>query len=153
MYLLTAKFVKNSYIQATIYFISLKNTLKQTWNPCNTKFHPQQKHQKSSYQVRRTLALFCNLICLISGHNSIKALRVTKIVKEIKFEEVWGKLKSKKGFQIQSFTKYLRLTLVFLEIVHYGKSLTSVFQECFDSINGIFILKWRLSTRLLFYEV
>ena len=28
----------------------------------------------------------------------MKGLRVTKIVKEIKFEEVWGKLKAKKIF-------------------------------------------------------
>ena len=38
----------------------------------------------------------------------MKGLSVTKIVKEIKFEGVWGELKLKKGFQIQSFTKYLR---------------------------------------------
>ena len=30
------------------------------------------------------------------------------------FEEVWGKLESKKGFLRQSVTKYLRLTLVFM---------------------------------------
>ena len=43
-------------------------------------------------------------------------LRVTKFVKEIKLEGVWGELQSKKknSFQRQSFTKYLRLTLVFL---------------------------------------
>ena len=36
----------------------------------------------------------------------------TKIVKEIKFEIIWGKLEAKNYFQRQSFTKYLRLTLV-----------------------------------------
>ena len=40
-------------------------------------------------------------------------LRVTKIVKEIKFEGAWGGLETKKGFQRQSFTKYLRLTLTY----------------------------------------
>ena len=44
----------------------------------------------------------------------MKALRVTKIVKEVKFEGTWDKLESKKGFQRQSFTRYLRLTLVFM---------------------------------------
>ena len=44
----------------------------------------------------------------------MKDLRVTKIVKEIKFEGVWGDLESKKCFQRQSFTKYLRVTLVFM---------------------------------------
>ena len=31
----------------------------------------------------------------------VKDLRVTKIVKEIKFEGVWSELESKKGFQKQ----------------------------------------------------
>ena len=43
----------------------------------------------------------------------MKGLRVTKSFKEIKFERVWGELKSKTGFQRQSFTKYLRISLVF----------------------------------------
>ena len=53
----------------------------------------------------------------------MKELRLTKIVKEIKFEGVWGKLESKIGFQRQSVSKYLRLTLVFTEIAYYGKNL------------------------------
>ena len=43
----------------------------------------------------------------------MKGLRVTKIVKEIKFEGVRGKLEARKCFRRQAFTKYLRLTLVF----------------------------------------
>ena len=42
----------------------------------------------------------------------MKGLRVTKIVKEIKSEGVWGELEAKKYFKRQPFTKYLRLTLV-----------------------------------------
>ena len=63
----------------------------------------------------------------------MKDLRVIKIVKEIKFEEVWDKLESKTGFQRQSVTKYLRLILVFVscEMVHYGKSLIYFFQDFF----------------------
>ena len=41
-------------------------------------------------------------------------LRVTKIVKEIKFEWMWVKLEAKTNFRRQTFTKYLRLPLVFL---------------------------------------
>ena len=55
---------------------------------------------------------FCKLIALTLGWNSFKSLRVTKNVKEIKFEGVWDELESKNGFQRQSVTKYLRLTLV-----------------------------------------
>ena len=41
----------------------------------------------------------------------MKGLRATKIVKEVKFEGVWGELEAKIYFQRQPFTKYLRLTL------------------------------------------
>ena len=38
-------------------------------------------------------------------------------------------------------------------MAHYGKSLISVFQEFFTSLNKIFILAGRLGTRILFFEV
>ena len=44
----------------------------------------------------------------------MKGLRVMRIVKEIKFERLWGELKSEKAFQTQSATGDLRLTLVFM---------------------------------------
>ena len=44
----------------------------------------------------------------------MKDLRRTKIVKEIRSDEVWGELESRQGFQRQSFANYLRLTLVFM---------------------------------------
>ena len=44
----------------------------------------------------------------------MKSLKVIKIVKEIKFKEVWANLKSKYCFQRSQFIKYLRLTLVFM---------------------------------------
>ena len=50
------------------------------------------------------------------GWNSVKGLRVTKIVKKIKFVGVWGELESNNGFQRQSFTKYLRLAFVWNSI-------------------------------------
>ena len=39
--------------------------------------------------------IFCNITALILGQNWVKTVRVTKIVKEIKFEGVWGKLEAK----------------------------------------------------------
>ena len=47
------------------------------------------------------LGLFCHLIALILGHNSVKGLRVTKKVKSINFKGVWDELKSQKYFQRQ----------------------------------------------------
>ena len=41
MNLLTFTFVKKSHIQSRIYFIFLKNVLKQNSNAANTRFGPQ----------------------------------------------------------------------------------------------------------------
>ena len=51
---------------------------------------------------------------------------------------------------LQSFTKYFRLTLVFLRNSALREKFNFYF---FDSINKIFILAGRLGTRLLFYGV
>ena len=40
MFLLTAKVVKNSHIQANYFFAFVKNILKQTRNSVNAKFQP-----------------------------------------------------------------------------------------------------------------
>ena len=69
----------------------------------------------------------------------MKHLKITKFVIEINAEGVWGELESQKGLQRQSIIKYLRLTLVFMEIVHY---------DLFASINKTFILAGRRGTRL-----
>ena len=57
----------------------------------------------------------------------MKYLRVAKMIKEIKFEGVWGKLEARKGFQSQSFTKYLGLTKVFRS----NSALQEKFNFCF----------------------
>ena len=58
----------------------------------------------------------------------MKDLRVPKIVKEIKFEGVWGILKSGKVFQRQSFTKCFRLTPGFMP----NSALQEKFGFCFS---------------------
>ena len=55
--------------------------------------------------------------------------------------------------ELQSFTKNLTLTLVFMWNSALQKSLISVFQEFFACINKIYILAGRLGTRLSFYEI
>ena len=70
--------------------------LKQTWHSFNTKFQTQWKDRESSYHVTIIVVLFCHSIALILALNSVKDLRVTKNVKEIKFGGVWGELESKK---------------------------------------------------------
>ena len=70
--------------------------LKQTWHSFNTKFQTQWKDRESSYHVRIILGLFGHSIALILGLKSVKDLRVTKNIQEIKFVGVWGQLESKK---------------------------------------------------------
>ena len=101
MSLLKANFVKNIHIWARIYFLLAKNLLQQNWNSFNTKFQPQSKLRKSSYEVTQLLAVFCYLIALILGENSVKGFPVTKIFKEIMFGEVWDELESKGTLQRQ----------------------------------------------------
>ena len=44
---------------------------------------------------------FCYLLSLILKQNSLKSLRVTKYVKEVKFEGIWDELESKISLQTQ----------------------------------------------------
>ena len=92
--LLATKFVKNSHIWDKIYFIFLKYVLKQTRNSFNTKFQAQWKACSSSYQLKKILAVFCDLIAPSLGQSTVECLGVNAIVKEIKFEGVWDKLES-----------------------------------------------------------
>ena len=98
MFLLTSNFAKNNDICSRIFFIFLKDVRNQTWNVFNTKCPLQWKDHKSTYQVREDFSVFCNLIALTLGENSVKSLTVTKHVREFKFEEVWDKLGSKNDF-------------------------------------------------------
>ena len=70
--------------------------LKRTWHSFNTKFQTQWKDGESSYHVRIISGHFCHSIALVLGLKSVKDLRVTKNVKEIKLEGVWGELESNK---------------------------------------------------------
>ena len=69
-----------------------------------------EKQLPSKSNFSTSLQLKCSNFRLIQW----KGLGVTRIVKEFKFEGVWGELESKKSFQRQSVAKCLRLTLVFM---------------------------------------
>ena len=101
LFSLRTKIFKKGHIYFTIYFIFLKNLLKQTWNSFNTKFQSRWKDRKSCYQARWSSEPFYNLIALYSGLNGVKGLRVTKIVKEITFEGSGASLNKKNSFQRQ----------------------------------------------------
>ena len=58
----------------------------------------------------------------------MKGLIVTASVKEINFEEVLREIEAKNCFHKQSFTKCLRLTLVFMQ----NSALRDKFNFCFS---------------------
>ena len=75
-----------------------------------------------------------------------KSLRATKIVKQVRFNRAWRKLGAKHcSNNGRNFGDKL---LFSRQIGNYGENLISVFQEFFASIETIFILGERTSTRL-----
>ena len=96
MSLLTVLVVRNSHILTGIYFILLKKrstlNVKSIYNQIE-KDHgkevksEQWKDRGSSYQRREIL------VALVLEQNCVKGIRVTKIPKQIKFEEVWVRSK------------------------------------------------------------
>ena len=68
----------------------------------------------------------------------MKGLRVTKIVKEIKFEGVWDELEAKNCSQRQLFTKYVKLTLVFMR----NSALRERFNFCFSRVFLVVLTKF-----------
>ena len=56
---------------------------------------PHWKDRESIYQVRQILTPFRILVALILGWICVKCFRVTKLIKQIKFEGVRGELKAK----------------------------------------------------------
>ena len=126
----------------------------QTWKVFNTKFGAQSKDWKSSYQVRKILALFCILVTLIVGWNLVKCLRVTKNVKQIKLEGVCGRLEAKNCFQRQPFTKYLRETLFFVRnSALQEKFFFFFFSNFFANIDNKINFGRKMATRLKFHEI
>ena len=92
--------------------------------------YPSEKRTKTNlklfqYQIQTSVkrsekqlpskANFCFFFLLNCSNFKLKQCkrhRVTKILKQIMFQGVWGESESKTGFQRQSVTKYWRLTLV-----------------------------------------
>ena len=103
--------------------------MDQTWKAFNTKFKSQTKDQKSLCRVRQILGLFCISLALILGWNCVKGLRLTKNVKQIKFEGVWGRLESKNCCR-QNHSQNTWDKLHFLsKTEHYRKSSIYFFQR------------------------
>ena len=63
-----------------------------------------------------------------------KALELPKLSNKLSLKESGGNLESKKSFQRQSVTKYLRLTLVFMWNSALWENLIANFEDFFASI-------------------
>ena len=106
MFLLTAQIVTNFTFLKKCPGANLKLFRYQLW----TSVKRSVKHLSSN----TTFSTFCNLVALILNWNCLKNLIVSKIVQKIKFEGDRGELEAKACFQRQSWTKYIRQTLVFM---------------------------------------
>ena len=131
-FLLTTNFVKNSDVWPRIFFIFLKTVLNHTWNAFKAKFRHQWKNRKSIYLLREDFSLISNLSALTLVWDSVKSLRITKILEEINFEWVCDESESKSAFQRQSVTRYLRLTLVSM----WKSRQCEKFNRCFSGLFG-----------------
>ena len=72
------------------------------------------KRSEKQLSSKGSFCPFLKINCSDVSKKVSKALELPKVSKKIKFEGGWDKLESKSGFQRQSITKYLRLTLVFM---------------------------------------
>ena len=73
-----------------------------------------KKNGKIVIQVRQNLALFRNLVALSLCWNCMKTLIVIKVVVKMNFEGAWDTLEAENIFQRQSWTNYVRKTVVFM---------------------------------------
>ena len=91
--LLTALVVKNSHVLAEIYFVFLKNvqTIKLEWLSISN-LDLSEKIGKAVIKLGKFYRSFAKFV-LMSSYNCAKSVKVTKIIKQIKFEGVWGKFK------------------------------------------------------------
>ena len=102
MSLLTASIVKNNHILAGIYFLrkcllsNLKSFQYGTW----TSVKRSGKHLSSKANFSTFLQISCSNFRL----KLCQTLQAEKIIKQIKFERVWGGLEAKKCFQRRSIT-------------------------------------------------
>ena len=107
MSFLTAFIVKNSYILAGVYFIFLKKHRLLNLKGFQYQIWTSVKSWESISQVRQILALFCISVALILSWNCVKGLRVPNFDKQIKFEGIWGRVRSKKLFAERTTHKIL----------------------------------------------
>ena len=112
---LRVPYFENSNFVAKIYFIFLKTPTRS-----NFKWFQYQIWTSVKSSSKTSISSKTNFITSLQiSYSNIrlkllnaKGFRVTKTVKQIKFEGTWGELEAKYCFQRQSWSKYIRQTLV-----------------------------------------
>ena len=102
-------FLFMSLLRAGIYFMFLKNVLKQSWKSFNTKFRLQWKELASKANFSTFLLLSCSnfKLKLCKRHWSDWKFQWNHVWRCLRWSEL------KHCSQRRSFTKYFRQTLVF----------------------------------------
>ena len=109
---LTANFNKNSHFWYIIYFLFLKNVLEQTWNSFMTNFNLSEKIERLLLS-KANFHPFLQLNCSNFRSKLFEALELPNMSKNQVQRGLCG-VRIKNVFERQSFTKYLRLALVFM---------------------------------------
>ena len=95
MSFLTVAVVKNSHILPGIYFIFVKEHPRPNWKVLQCQIWTSVKRSKKKLSSNTNFSTFLQLCGSNFRLQLFKDLRVTKIVKQIKFEGTWGKLEAK----------------------------------------------------------
>ena len=85
---------------------------------------------------KTNFSMFLRISCSKLGWHCVKVVGITKIVKQIKFKRAREELEAKSCFQVSSWTKYLRYTLVFM----WNMDLWEKFNFYFS---GVFWKYWK----------
>ena len=126
----------------------------ETGKVVNTKFGSQWKNSESIYQARQILAYFCKLGALMLRENYLKGLRVTKIVKQLKFQGSLRWVKNKKLFAEIIILKIFGTNCNFhVKYSTLQENSISVLQEIFTSTDKILILEGGMNTRQQLYKI
>ena len=107
----------------------MSQTNLKIWKSFNNKFGLLWKKSEKYFSSKINFSTFLQLSCSNFRLTCDKDLTVTKNVKKIGLKGL-EQLRSKNCFQRQSWTKYLRLTLVFMR--------NSALQEKFNCFSGVF---------------
>ena len=100
MSLLTAPIVENSHNYFGIYFIFLKERSRQNLKAFYDHISSSLKRPEKMLLSKRHFSIFLQIRRSNFSYNCVKRLKIIKIIRKVKFKEVWGEIEAKNNFQI-----------------------------------------------------